>query len=51
MIVLDCGFLSAWLSGELLVPRGNPQARNLLEVITHLQKSGSLRLQLALKRG
>ena len=36
---------------RMLGPRGNPQARNLFEVIAHLQKSGGLRLELALKRG
>jgi hypothetical protein len=35
---------------RMLGPRGNPQARNLFEVIAQLQKSGGLRLQLALKR-
>jgi len=30
-------------------PKGNPQARNLLEVIAHLQKSGGLRMELSLK--
>src|SRR6266542_1994451 len=29
---------------RMLVPKGNPQARNLFEVIAHLQKSGGLRL-------
>ena len=36
---------------RMLGPRGNPQARNLFEVIAQLQKSGGLRLQLALRRG
>ena len=36
---------------RMLGPKGNPQARNLFEVISHLQKSGGLRLELALKRG
>ena len=35
---------------RMLGPKGNPQARNLFEVIAHLQKSGGLRLELALKR-
>jgi len=36
---------------RMLGPRGNPQARNLFEVISHLQKCGGLRLELALKKG
>ncbi len=36
---------------RMLGPKGNPQARNLFEVISHLQKKGGLRLELALKRG
>ena len=36
---------------RMLGPKGNPQARNLFEVISHLQKTGGLRLELALKRG
>jgi len=36
---------------RMLGPKGNPQARNLFEVIAHLQKTGGLRLELALKRG
>ena len=35
---------------RMLGPKGNPQARNLFEVISHLQKNGGLRLELALKR-
>ena len=35
---------------RMLGPKGNPQARSLFEVIAHLQKSGGLRLELALKR-
>jgi DNA-binding phage protein len=33
---------------RMLGPKGNPQARNLFEVISHLQKTGGLRLELAL---
>jgi DNA-binding phage protein len=36
---------------RMLGPKGNPQARNLFEVISHLQKTGGLRLELALRRG
>jgi hypothetical protein len=36
---------------RMLGPRGNPQARNLFEVLALLQKTGGLRLKLALKRG
>ena len=36
---------------RMLGPKGNPQARNLFEVISHLQKSGGLRFEVALKRG
>jgi hypothetical protein len=35
---------------RMLGPKGNPQARNLFEVIGHLQKAGGLRFELALKR-
>ena len=35
---------------RMLGPRGNPQARNLLLVIAHLQKTGGLRMELSLKR-
>src|SRR6059036_1535119 len=35
---------------RMLGPKGNPQARNLFEVIVQLQKTGGLRLELALKR-
>ena len=35
---------------RMLGPRGNPQARNLFDVIAQLQKTGGLRLELALKR-
>jgi hypothetical protein len=31
---------------RMFSPKGNPRARNLLEVIAHLQKSGGLRLGL-----
>ncbi len=34
---------------RMLGPKGNPQARNLLEVIAHLQKTGGLRMKLSLK--
>ncbi len=34
---------------RMLGPKGNPQARNLLELIVHLQKTGRLRLELSLK--
>jgi DNA-binding phage protein len=36
---------------RMLGPKGNPQVRNLFEVISHLRKTGGLRLELALKRG
>jgi DNA-binding phage protein len=36
---------------RMLGPKGNPQARNLFEIISHLQKTGGFRLELALKRG
>ena len=36
---------------RMLGPKGNPQARNLFEVISHLQKNEGLRLELALRRG
>ena len=36
---------------RMLGPKGNPQARNLFEVIALLQKTEGLRLKLALKRG
>ena len=35
---------------RMLGPKGNPQARNLLEVIAHLQKTSGLRMELSLKR-
>jgi DNA-binding phage protein len=35
---------------RMLGPKGNPQARNLLEVIAHLQKTGGLHMELSLKR-
>jgi hypothetical protein len=35
---------------RMLGPKGNPQARNLLEVIAHLQKNSGLRMELSLKR-
>ncbi len=34
---------------RMLGPKGNPQARNLLELIAHLQKTGRVRMELALK--
>ena len=36
---------------RMLGPRGNPQARNLFEIIAQLQKTGGLRFKLALMRG
>jgi len=35
---------------RMLGSKGNPQARNLFEVIAQLQKTGGIRLELALKR-
>jgi hypothetical protein len=35
---------------RMLGPKGNPQARNLFEVIAHLQKTGGLHMELSLKR-
>jgi hypothetical protein len=35
---------------RMLGPTGNPQARNLFEVIAHLQKAEGLRFELSLKR-
>jgi hypothetical protein len=35
---------------RMLGPKGNPQARNLFEVIAHLQKAEGLRFKLSLKR-
>jgi hypothetical protein len=35
---------------RMLGPKGNPQARNLFEVIAHLQKTEGLRFELSLKR-
>ena len=35
---------------RMLGPRGNPQARNLFEVIGHLQKAEGLHLAVVLKR-
>jgi len=35
---------------RMLGPKGNPQARNLFEVIAHLQKAEGLRFELSLKR-
>ena len=35
---------------RMLGPKGNPQARNLFEVIGHLQKAEGLRFELAPKR-
>ena len=34
---------------RMLGPNGNPQARNLIEVIGHLQRAEGLHLQLSLK--
>jgi hypothetical protein len=34
---------------RMLGPKGNPQARNLFEVIAHLQKSEGLHFELSLK--
>ena len=34
---------------RMLSPRGNPQARNLLEVINHLQRAEGLHFELSLK--
>ncbi len=34
---------------RMLGPKGNPQARNLLEVVAHLQKTGGVRMELSLK--
>jgi DNA-binding phage protein len=34
---------------RMLGPKGNPQARNLLEVIAQLQKTSGLRMELFLK--
>ncbi len=34
---------------RMLGPKGNPQARNLLEVIAHLQKTSGIRMELSLK--
>ena len=33
---------------RMLGPRGNPQARNLVEVISHLQKAEGLHFEVAL---
>ena len=35
---------------RMLGSKGNPQAQNLFEVIAQLQKTGGIRLELALKR-
>jgi hypothetical protein len=35
---------------RMLGPKGNPQARNLFELIGHLQKVEGLRVELALRR-
>ena len=35
---------------RMLGPRGNPQARNLFEVIGHLQKAEGLRFRLSLRK-
>lgn len=34
---------------RMLGPKGNPQARNLFDVISHLQRAEGLRLQVLLK--
>jgi hypothetical protein len=34
---------------RMLGPKGNPQARNLLELIAHLQKTSRVRMKLSLK--
>jgi len=34
---------------RMLGPRGNPQARNLFDVIAHLQRAEGLRFELSLK--
>lgn len=34
---------------RMLGPKGNPQARNLLELIAHLQKASRVRMELSLK--
>jgi hypothetical protein len=34
---------------RMLSPRGNPQARNLLEVIHHLQRAEGLHLEVSLR--
>jgi hypothetical protein len=36
---------------RMLGPNGNPQARNLIEVIGHLQRAEGLHFQLSLKAG
>ena len=35
---------------RMLGPKGNPQARNLLDVIAHLQRAEGLHFELSLKR-
>jgi DNA-binding phage protein len=35
---------------RMLSPKGNPQARNLLDVIAHLQRAEGLHFELSLKR-
>jgi hypothetical protein len=35
---------------RMLGPSGNPRARNLLDVIAHLQKAEGLRFELSTKR-
>ena len=35
---------------RMLGPKGNPQARNLFDVIAHLQKAEGLHFELSLKR-
>ena len=34
---------------RMLGPKGNPQARNGLDVIAHLQRAGGLHFELSLK--
>jgi len=42
----DLTKISAKSLMRMFSPKGNPQARNLLAVIAHLQKTGGLRLEL-----
>jgi len=36
---------------RMLSPKGNPQARNLFDVIAHLQRAKGLHFKLSLKGG